>query len=155
MLSTTIPSEWSRHLVRGAYDLHVHVEPDVMGRRITDLQLARRCWDVGLAGFGDVDYSIVFPQGAEFLLVVGDSGRQRRHVPMHVRVRLLAAEGQRIDALGRHRCRDGSRDRRSTRSGPRVPRRTWRRRKRFRCDRRSGGRTVSGPSARGRSLLTR
>jgi hypothetical protein len=51
MLSTTTPSEWSRHLVRGAYDLHVHVEPDVMGRRITDLRLARRCWDVGLAGF--------------------------------------------------------------------------------------------------------
>jgi hypothetical protein len=51
MLSTSTPSEWSRHLVRGAYDLHVHVEPDVMGRRITDMRLARRCWDVGLAGF--------------------------------------------------------------------------------------------------------
>ena len=49
MLTSTRPSEWSRRLVRGAYDLHVHVEPDVMRRRITDLQLARRCWDVGLA----------------------------------------------------------------------------------------------------------
>ena len=37
--------------MRGAYDLHVHVEPDVMRRRVTDLQLARRCRDVGLAGF--------------------------------------------------------------------------------------------------------
>jgi Family of unknown function (DUF6282) len=45
------PSEWARLLVRGAYDLHVHVEPDVMRRQVTDLQLARRCWDVGLAGF--------------------------------------------------------------------------------------------------------
>ena len=51
MLSSTKPSEWARRLVRGAYDLHVHVEPDVMRRQVTDLQLARRCWDVGLAGF--------------------------------------------------------------------------------------------------------
>ena len=51
MLTATAPTEWARRLVRGAYDLHVHVEPDVMRRRVTDLQLARRCWDVGLAGF--------------------------------------------------------------------------------------------------------
>jgi hypothetical protein len=51
VLSTTTPSEWGRQIVRGAYDLHVHVAPDVMRRRTTDLQLARRCWDVGLAGF--------------------------------------------------------------------------------------------------------
>ena len=51
MLSSTTPSEWARQLVSGAYDLHVHVAPDVMRRRVTDLQLARRCQDVGLAGF--------------------------------------------------------------------------------------------------------
>jgi stage V sporulation protein SpoVS len=51
VLSSATPTEWARQLVRGAYDLHVHVAPDVMRRRITDLQLARRCWDVGLAGF--------------------------------------------------------------------------------------------------------
>ena len=51
MLNSAKPSEWARRLVRGAYDLHVHVEPDVMRRQVTDLQLARRCWDVGLAGF--------------------------------------------------------------------------------------------------------
>ena len=51
VLTATAPTEWARRLVRGAYDLHVHVEPDVMRRRVTDLQLARRCWDVGLAGF--------------------------------------------------------------------------------------------------------
>ncbi len=51
MLNSTTPSEWARRLVRGAYDLHVHVEPDVMHRRVTDLQLGRRCQDVGLAGF--------------------------------------------------------------------------------------------------------
>ena len=51
MLTASVPTEWARRVVRGAYDLHVHVEPDVMRRRVTDLQLARRCWDVGLAGF--------------------------------------------------------------------------------------------------------
>ena len=51
MLNSATPSEWARWLVRGAYHLHVHVEPDVMRRRVTDLQLARRCQDVGLAGF--------------------------------------------------------------------------------------------------------
>jgi Family of unknown function (DUF6282) len=51
MLLSATPTEWARRLVRGAYDLHVHVAPDVMRRRVTDLQLARRCWDVGLAGF--------------------------------------------------------------------------------------------------------
>jgi Family of unknown function (DUF6282) len=51
VLTSTTPSEWARSLVRGAYDLHVHVAPDVMPRRVTDVQLARRCWDAGLAGF--------------------------------------------------------------------------------------------------------
>jgi hypothetical protein len=37
--------------VRGAYDLHVHVAPDVVERRISDVQLARRFQELGLAGF--------------------------------------------------------------------------------------------------------
>lgn len=45
------PSAAARALVTGAYDTHVHVAPDVMDRRIDDLGLARRCLDVGLAGF--------------------------------------------------------------------------------------------------------
>jgi hypothetical protein len=45
------PSAHARDLVRGAYDIHVHIEPDVMRRRIDDLSLARRCADVGMAGF--------------------------------------------------------------------------------------------------------
>ncbi len=48
---TTEPSAWARELVRGAYDLHVHVEPDLAARRIDDLGLARRFEEVGLAGF--------------------------------------------------------------------------------------------------------
>jgi hypothetical protein len=47
-----IPSERAREAVRGGYDPHVHVAPDFARRRITDLQLAVRCAEVGLAGFG-------------------------------------------------------------------------------------------------------
>jgi Family of unknown function (DUF6282) len=47
----TIPSERARELVRGGYDLHVHVAPDLIPRRIDDVGLAARCSEVGLAGF--------------------------------------------------------------------------------------------------------
>jgi len=45
------PSPRARALVAGAYDTHVHVGPDVMERRIDDLDLAARCQETGLAGF--------------------------------------------------------------------------------------------------------
>jgi hypothetical protein len=47
----TEPSAHGRELVLGAYDLHVHVEPDLAERRIDDLELARRFAELGLAGF--------------------------------------------------------------------------------------------------------
>ncbi|ROT31652.1 DUF6282 family protein [Micromonospora sp. HM5-17] len=46
-----VPSSRARALVAGAYDTHVHIAPDVMDRRIDDLDLARRFAEVGLAGF--------------------------------------------------------------------------------------------------------
>jgi hypothetical protein len=49
--ATAAPSERARDLVRGAYDLHVHISPDVVERRIDDIALARRFAEVGLAGF--------------------------------------------------------------------------------------------------------
>jgi hypothetical protein len=51
MSDVDIPSAAARALVTGAYDTHVHIAPDVMERRIDDLGLARRCLEVGLAGF--------------------------------------------------------------------------------------------------------
>lgn len=48
----TIPTDHGRALVRGAYDLHVHVDPDVVGRIVDDVTLAHRCAQRGLAGFG-------------------------------------------------------------------------------------------------------
>jgi Family of unknown function (DUF6282) len=46
-----VPSARARSLVAGAYDTHVHIAPDVMERRIDDLDLAHRFADVGMAGF--------------------------------------------------------------------------------------------------------
>lgn len=45
------PSARARDVVAGAYDLHVHVAPDVVPRLIDDLTLAARFQHVGLAGF--------------------------------------------------------------------------------------------------------
>ena len=46
------PSEQARELVRGGFDPHVHIAPDFAPRRITDLELAERFLELGLAGFG-------------------------------------------------------------------------------------------------------
>jgi hypothetical protein len=46
------PSSQARELVRGAFDLHIHVDPDVVGRIVDDVTLAERFRDLGLAGFG-------------------------------------------------------------------------------------------------------
>src|SRR3954468_1311562 len=46
------PSERARELVRDGFDPHVHVAPDFAPRRISDLELAQRCAELGLAGFG-------------------------------------------------------------------------------------------------------
>ncbi len=45
------PSDRARGLVVGAYDLHVHIAPDVPVRKIDDVSLAHRCAELGLAGF--------------------------------------------------------------------------------------------------------
>lgn len=45
------PSEQARELVTGAYDVHVHIAPDVMKRRISDLDLAVRFAEHTMSGF--------------------------------------------------------------------------------------------------------
>ena len=45
------PSVRARALVAGSFDLHVHVAPDVMRRKVTDTELAARYGDRGLGGF--------------------------------------------------------------------------------------------------------
>jgi hypothetical protein len=51
MSAHPVPSARARELVRGAIDPHVHIAPDFARRRITDLELAERCRELGLAGF--------------------------------------------------------------------------------------------------------
>ncbi len=51
MAAHPTPSEQARGLVRGGYDMHVHIDPDFVPRIIDDIGLARRCVELGLAGF--------------------------------------------------------------------------------------------------------
>jgi hypothetical protein len=51
-----VPSRRARELVRGGFDPYVHVAPDFAPRRITDLGLAERCAEVGLAGFAPTSH---------------------------------------------------------------------------------------------------
>ncbi len=50
-LSHPIPSQAALDITRGAFDLHVHIDPDVIRRRITDLELSHRFLERGLRGF--------------------------------------------------------------------------------------------------------
>ena len=36
-----IPTERARELVRGGFDTHIHVDPDVIARRVDDVTLDR------------------------------------------------------------------------------------------------------------------
>lgn len=49
--ATPVPSERARELLHGAFDMHIHIAPDVVPRRIDDVALARRFEELGLAGF--------------------------------------------------------------------------------------------------------
>jgi hypothetical protein len=46
-----IPTPAAREIVRGGFDLHVHIAPDVVARRVDDVTLAHRFAELGLAGF--------------------------------------------------------------------------------------------------------
>jgi Family of unknown function (DUF6282) len=50
-MSDAGPSPTARELVRGGFDTHVHIAPDVVERRIDDVALARRFSELGLGGF--------------------------------------------------------------------------------------------------------
>jgi Family of unknown function (DUF6282) len=48
---TNAPSDRARELLRGAYDTHMHISPDVVERITDDISLARRFQELGMAGF--------------------------------------------------------------------------------------------------------
>jgi hypothetical protein len=45
------PSDRARELLRGAYDTHMHISPDVVERKIDDITLAHKFADLGMDGF--------------------------------------------------------------------------------------------------------
>jgi hypothetical protein len=45
------PSHRAREVLRGAYDTHIHVAPDVVGRIVDDVTLAHRFLGLGMDGF--------------------------------------------------------------------------------------------------------
>lgn len=45
------PSQRARELLRGAFDTHLHISPDVVPRIVDDVSLARRFSELGMDGF--------------------------------------------------------------------------------------------------------
>jgi hypothetical protein len=50
-MSSEQPSDRARELLRGAYDTHMHISPDVVERKIDDITLATRFQELGMDGF--------------------------------------------------------------------------------------------------------
>ena len=48
---TDSPSDRARELLRGAYDTHMHISPDVVERIIDDISLAQKFKELGMGGF--------------------------------------------------------------------------------------------------------
>jgi hypothetical protein len=48
---TDSPSDRARELLRGAYDTHMHISPDVVERIVDDISLAQTFKNLGMAGF--------------------------------------------------------------------------------------------------------
>ncbi|MGH2883199.1 MAG: DUF6282 family protein [Solirubrobacteraceae bacterium] len=48
---TDSPSDRARELLRGAYDTHMHISPDVVERIVDDISLAQTFKELGMAGF--------------------------------------------------------------------------------------------------------
>jgi Family of unknown function (DUF6282) len=116
------PSPRARELVRSAYDLHVHVAPDVMRRRIDDVTLARRFAELGMAGFAlkshytsTAERAQVVEQAVPGIDVVGTLTLNRAVGGLNpVAVEIAAREGARIvwlptvDAVNEAGARDAT-----------------------------------------------
>lgn len=67
MITASTPSPEAWDAIRGGFDLHVHVAPDVIARRIDDLDLAREFVSHGLKGFALKSH--YFPTGERAAVV--------------------------------------------------------------------------------------
>ncbi len=101
---TAEPSERARALVVGAYDLHVHIGPDVPPRRIDDVSLAHRCLELGLAGFALKSHYTSTAERAQVVSGVVDGVRVLGTITLNqavggmnaLAVEIAAREGARI-----------------------------------------------------------
>lgn len=73
MTEHPVPSDHARELVRGAYDVHIHVGPDVMRRRIDDAALAPLFAAEGLAGFVLKSHYVPTAERAEVVTRLGSA----------------------------------------------------------------------------------
>ena len=56
-----------KELLKGAYDLHVHSAPDVLPRKMNDIEMARRIKDSGMAGYAMKSHFFCTSERAELL----------------------------------------------------------------------------------------
>lgn len=56
-----------KNLIQGAYDLHVHSAPDVLPRRMNDLEMARRVTASGMAGYAIKSHYFCTSERAELV----------------------------------------------------------------------------------------
>ena len=62
-----IAQELLTELLHGAYDLHVHSAPDLLPRKLDDLDMARRIANSGMAGFVAKSHFLCTAQRAEMV----------------------------------------------------------------------------------------
>ena len=65
----------ARELLHGAYDLHVHTSPDILPRKLDDMEMAKRAVDRGMAGFAIKSHYFCTAQRAELVHKVYPSCR--------------------------------------------------------------------------------
>lgn len=56
-----------RSLIKGAYDLHVHSAPDVLPRKMDDIEMAQRVIDSGMAGYAIKSHYFCTSERAELI----------------------------------------------------------------------------------------
>lgn len=56
-----------KELIQGAYDLHVHSAPDVLPRKMDDLEMAQRIIDSGMAGYAIKSHYFCTSERAELI----------------------------------------------------------------------------------------
>ena len=56
-----------KNFIEGAYDLHVHSAPDVLPRRMDDLEMAQRIMDAGMAGYAIKSHYFCTSERAELI----------------------------------------------------------------------------------------